>query len=409
MGYLRWNNGSGVSLSSTGPAGQDNPNLILNDGLNNPRFGIGTSTPWAIFSIGTSTPSGTNPMPLFVVATSTGSATTTIFVVNGKGFTGIGTTSPATALEVGGDITDDNIKNCANSTSALGTDSNGKVVCNSTISDQRLKTNVISLDGTNVLSEIDQLNPVSFYWVDPTMPGAQSTAQQFGFIAQQVQNVLPNLVSSTSPTALTPGYTYTLNYQGFIPLAVKAIQELNLQIQNLEASSTTQNSATITNTVTNWFSSLGVAIENSVFHFTNLIVDTLTTTTEYVNTINAKNLNAEVASVGMLSVGSTSTPQDSGITIIDRATGKPYCIFVNNGIMQSTLGACGTFTTPPVNQNNNQNPPPINTSTTTPPVSDTTTSTSTDAVATSTPPVDTGIVATTTDTTATDTSTSTTP
>ena len=70
-------------------------------------------------------------------------------------------------------------------------------------SDQRLKTNIQDLDGSSSLAEIEALNPVTFNWIDP----AKSSVPQFGFIAQQVQTVFPNLVSTTSPTALTPDGT----------------------------------------------------------------------------------------------------------------------------------------------------------------------------------------------------------
>ncbi len=55
-----------------------------------------------------------------------------------------------------------------------------------------------------------------------------------GFIAQQVQAIFPNLVSTTSPTALTPGGTLGLNYIGLISPIVSAIQALYSNVQSLE-------------------------------------------------------------------------------------------------------------------------------------------------------------------------------
>ena len=77
------------------------------------------------------------------------------------------------------------------------------------------------------------MNPVSYYWKDTNLPGTGSTAQQFGFIAQDVQSVLPNLVTQNPATYLTPDVTYGLNYQGFTAVAVEAIKELDMKVEPL--------------------------------------------------------------------------------------------------------------------------------------------------------------------------------
>jgi hypothetical protein len=84
-------------------------------------------------------------------------------------------------------------------------------------SDQRLKSNIQSLDASSSLAAIDTLNPVTFNWIDPE----KGSTQQLGFIAQQLLPI--NLVSTTSPTALTPDGTLGLNYIGFIAPVVRAI------------------------------------------------------------------------------------------------------------------------------------------------------------------------------------------
>ena len=103
-------------------------------------------------------------------------------------------------------------------------------------SDQRLKTNVTSLDATSSLQSIMGLNPVTFNWIDPS----QGTTPQLGFIAQQVQQIFPNLVSTTNATPLTPGGTLGLNYIGLIAPIVEAIKELGTEVQNFAQSFTTQ-------------------------------------------------------------------------------------------------------------------------------------------------------------------------
>jgi Chaperone of endosialidase len=97
-------------------------------------------------------------------------------------------------------------------------------------SDARLKTNVESLDASSSLAAIEALTPVTFNWIDPE----KGSTQQLGFIAQQVLPIFPNLVSTTSPTALTPNGTLGLNYIGFIPPIVKAIQALSAELNSIE-------------------------------------------------------------------------------------------------------------------------------------------------------------------------------
>jgi len=59
-------------------------------------------------------------------------------------------------------------------------------------SDGRLKSNVTPL--TNSLAKITALNPVSYTW------NIDSTEPTVGFVAQEVQTVLPNAVTSHNPT-----------------------------------------------------------------------------------------------------------------------------------------------------------------------------------------------------------------
>jgi hypothetical protein len=156
---------------------------------------------------------------------------------------GIGTTTPSSRLTVWGtDAASStlafNVVNSA-STTVFAVFDGGNAELSGSLSqssDQRLKTNIQSLNASSSLSFIDELNPVTFNWIDPN----QTTALQLGFIAQQVQQIFPNLVSTTSATALTPGGTLSLNYIGLISPIVSAIQELSSEIASLAQSITTQ-------------------------------------------------------------------------------------------------------------------------------------------------------------------------
>lgn len=69
------------------------------------------------------------------------------------------------------------------------------------------------------------LNPVSYNWKTE----ATGTPQHTGFIAQAVQTIFPDLVSQG------PDGYLTLNYAGFAPYIVKAVQQLYQQLTTLEA------------------------------------------------------------------------------------------------------------------------------------------------------------------------------
>ena len=63
------------------------------------NVGIGTTTPWGKLSVAALS---SNTAPLFIISTSTASATSTAFYINQNGLVGIGSSSPATQLSVSG-------------------------------------------------------------------------------------------------------------------------------------------------------------------------------------------------------------------------------------------------------------------------------------------------------------------
>jgi hypothetical protein len=113
------------------------------------------------------------------------------------------------------------------STSAIS----GENTLSTCSSDERLKQNITALDASTTLAQVMELNPVSFNW-NPAF--ASSTPLQFGLIAQQVQQVWPNLISTTSPTPLTPNGTLSLNFNGLFGPIVAAIQALDQELTSLE-------------------------------------------------------------------------------------------------------------------------------------------------------------------------------
>ena len=100
---------------------------------------------------------------------------------------------------------------------ALGTGtvySNAGFLTNTNPSDRRLKTNIIPL--TYGLSDILKLNPVSYNWKDGT------NGKQFGFIAQEVQEIMPD--------AVKPGEYLGLEKDAIYSALINAIKELKEEL-----------------------------------------------------------------------------------------------------------------------------------------------------------------------------------
>lgn len=91
-------------------------------------------------------------------------------------------------------------------------------------SDRLLKNNVEKIN--HGLEEILKLQPVTyFYKNDLSMP--LPTERQLGFIAQEVQNIIPEIVKDKSEFK-------AIDYVSLIPVLVKAIQEQQGTIEKLQ-------------------------------------------------------------------------------------------------------------------------------------------------------------------------------
>lgn len=115
------------------------------------------------------------------------------------------------------------------------TDING-TACSS---DERLKTNITDLS-TTTLDKVLNLRTVSFNWND-----GSDINTRIGFIAQNMQQYFPELVSTGST-----GYL-SVNYAGMTPVLTEAIRELDLKITNIETFASTVNT-TFIESVRNW-------------------------------------------------------------------------------------------------------------------------------------------------------------
>jgi len=130
-----------------------------------------------------------------------------LFQVSNDGNVGIGTTSPSYKLHVEG---------TAYATGAAGA-----------LSDRRHKKNIENLSAG--ISIIEKLRPVKFQWKNPLDSGM--TGEQLGFIAQEVEEIMPSIVMTEN----NDEQTKALKYNEFVPILVKAMQELRAENEELKS------------------------------------------------------------------------------------------------------------------------------------------------------------------------------
>ena len=95
----------------------------------------------------------------------------------------------------------------------------------SSSSDMRFKKNISTVSGA--LEKLSKLNPVNYDWrKDEFKNKGFNDKKQWGFIAQEVEKVMPELVGVDKDDYLT------LNYTGFVPLLTRAMQEQQTEIEN---------------------------------------------------------------------------------------------------------------------------------------------------------------------------------
>jgi len=93
-------------------------------------------------------------------------------------------------------------------------------------SDKRLKNEINTISKFEAYKLLT-LRPVTYYWNKGV---CDDHALQYGFIAQEIEKVFPDMVS----TATDDVQTKSVNYQSFHALTVKMIQEQEAEIQNLK-------------------------------------------------------------------------------------------------------------------------------------------------------------------------------
>jgi hypothetical protein len=95
------------------------------------------------------------------------------------------------------------------------------------VSDRRFKTNISALE--TPLAKIMQLRGVSYTWKQDEFPTRNfKDGKDFGFIAQEIEEVIPEVVVTDAE-----GYK-RVNYTNLIPFLTAALQEQQTQIEALQ-------------------------------------------------------------------------------------------------------------------------------------------------------------------------------
>ncbi len=101
---------------------------------------------------------------------------------------------------------------------------NGNATLSGTLtqsSDRRLKQNIVPLAGS--LDKVQQLRGVSYEWIDPN----RQAGRQIGFIAQEVQEVIPEVVSQN-------GDYLAMSYANLTAVLVEAVKEQQIEIEAIQ-------------------------------------------------------------------------------------------------------------------------------------------------------------------------------
>jgi len=180
-------NATGLTSRTGGVAVNGGGNVVLDSGLL--QIGTGAS-PVTLFRAAADTWQTNDVFVIGNAAASSSRTTGALQVTGGVGVQG--------AMFVGGDVT------------AYAT------------SDARLKDNVKII--INALDKVDKLNGVEFDW----NAKSEKTGHDVGLLAQEVNEVLPEIVTTREDGTLA------IRYEKVVPLLVEAIKELKKKVDVLE-------------------------------------------------------------------------------------------------------------------------------------------------------------------------------
>jgi septal ring factor EnvC (AmiA/AmiB activator) len=108
-------------------------------------------------------------------------------------------------------------------------------------SDKRLKENVKQIE--NALDKVSKINGITYNFTDDALilNPALNKSEQVGFLAQEVQSVLPHIIKpapfdvdvKTGQSISGENYL-TIQYEKIVPLLLEAIKELKAEVEELK-------------------------------------------------------------------------------------------------------------------------------------------------------------------------------
>ena len=210
--------GSGLSVIAGGnPGNGSNKLLSLKNGGSNEKFtvldngyvGIGTTSPTNMLTINGSATSQANVQLQY-----DGVTKGYLWYDSGSDFIGVGRGSAGNSITLRTSQLNYNSAYCTGTTWVDA-------------SDARLKRDIQPMTNYG-LSTVMQLKPVTYYF-----KADKTNHHEVGFIAQEMQKIVPEVVSGTEGD-ISKGETLGLSYGNLVPVLTKAIQEQQQTIETLK-------------------------------------------------------------------------------------------------------------------------------------------------------------------------------
>jgi hypothetical protein len=337
------------------------------------NVGIGTTSPYAKLSVIGSTAATTTfavygfnsqTAPLVLVASTTGSATSTAFIIDNNGQAGIGTSTPWRTLSLTGTAAMPGLTVAGASGSAVCLAAGGELQVNSgaqtcTVSSAKFKHDIESqISG---LDTIRALRPVSFKYNNDS-----SGSERLGLIAEEVNKVDPRLIFTGNDNE-----PRGVRYEDLTSVLTRAVQELDTKVDDnasttldfMKSSKLSVDSSLNKFTeydnqftdITKQISEMNIRISDiasSTSTIASTTIDAISHDQSFIEVI-ANKVKEYIASAGEWVVSKISSvlavfdrvetktaAVSNGIEMTDSVTKEVWCIRIQNGDWNKVRGNC---------------------------------------------------------------------